>query len=138
MGAVWFSRDEKPDFATSGAHFGKFGFGNFVREFFLRCETLGIESQLLLPLVQRVRGVHEFFEEKTDRRRIPCLYDLLSPEKDRADRVRHALDGQLFVDRFHDRREAVVNADDFLAFDHDRATISGSNAERKRTILSAR
>ena len=60
----------------------------------------------------------QFLQKQAYGGRLATFHDLLAAEKHLANRVRLALDRELFVQRADKLREAIVDADDFLAFDH--------------------
>ena len=99
---------------------GLFFFSFLCRQFFDWRKTLGRKSQLLLPLMKGVRGILQFFEEQTHRRAIAAANDFFASEEDLPDGVHVALYRQLFIKRLDDGRERIVDANDFLTFNHGR------------------
>ncbi len=97
----------------------RFFHGGFLGwQFFERGEPFRGEAELLLPVVKRVRGIDQFFEQQADGGGIAALHDFFPPEKNLPDRVGFTFDGKLLVNRTNKLAEAVVDADDFLTFDH--------------------
>jgi hypothetical protein len=68
--------------------------------------------------VKRIGRVAQLFEQQADRGRIAALHDLLATEEHLADRVHVTLHREVLVNGPDKLREAIVDADDFLTFDH--------------------
>jgi hypothetical protein len=69
--------------------------------------------------MEGVGRIGELVEQEADGRGVAGFHHLLTAEKHLADGVGGALHRQLFVDGADERGKGVVNADDFLAFDHN-------------------
>ncbi len=108
------------------------GLDLLVGQLLKRCKPLRGKPELLLALVKRIRRILQFLEQEPDRRRVAALHDLLPAEKHLADGIGVILHRQLLVERANGGSEGVVNADDFLAFDHGKAQRKGVFAKLQK------
>ena len=107
-----------------GTDADRFLFFSFLRrQFFDRRKTLGRKPQLLFTLMKRIGRILQLLQEQTHRRTIAAANDLLASEKNLPDGVHVALYRQLFIKRLDDGRERIVDANDFLTFDHGRGAM---------------
>src|SRR5580692_4480227 len=65
-----------------------------------------------------IRRIVQFLQEQADGRRLAPLHDLFAAEKHLADGIGFPFHRQLLVDRVDELGKLIVDADDFLTFDH--------------------
>jgi len=119
-------------FFGAGAHeFTGFGGGCFRWKFFHRRKAFRGEAELLLTLMKRIGRIGEFGEQEADGGALAAFHDFFAPEEDLANRVRVALNRELFVERTDEAGERVVNADEFLTFDNGEGGTRGGRGREK-------
>jgi len=111
-----------PGAGVGGGGVGEFEFGLGFEfgggEFLEGGEAFGGETEFLFAGVEGVFGVFDFLKEEADGGVVVAFDELFASEKNLADGVGAAFDGQILVNGMDELAEAVVYADYFLTFEH--------------------